>query len=194
MITERRKKRLQEVIERRQEGAIVLEDIHDPHNACAVFRCADAFGIQKVYLIFEQEEKFNPRKIGKATSASANKWLDFYIFEDTKECLKTLKKEGYTLYATVVDPTATSIYETKFKERKIAILIGNEHRGLSEKAVALADKKIYIPMRGMVESLNLSVTAGIVLFELTRQRQQTGKDFSLSSAEKKRLWQKFVQK
>ena len=74
--TTARRGKISKVIERRQEGVIVLEDIHDPHNAAAVWRSCDGFGFQKVYLIFEKEKVFNPKKIGKASSSSANKWLD----------------------------------------------------------------------------------------------------------------------
>jgi tRNA (guanosine-2'-O-)-methyltransferase len=162
-----------------------LEDIHDPHNAAAVWRTADGFGIQKVYLIFEQEKVFNPKKIGKASSGSANKWLDFKIFGSTKECLEGLKKEGYKIFATVLDKEAKTLKEADFKTKKAAIMLGNEHRGLSKTAVNMADEKIYIPMRGMVQSFNLSVTAAIMMYEADRQR--AGKNFGLSLKEKREI-------
>lgn len=170
MSTLTRQEKIERMRKNRQEGVIVLEDIHDPHNAAAVWRSCDAFGFGKVYLIFEQEKKFNPKKVGKASSSSANKWLDFKIFTSTSECLKELKREGYEIMATILDEKAESLLTTKFENKKIAVMFGNEHRGLSEEAVRLADKKIYIPMRGMVQSLNLSVTAAIVMWEITRQR------------------------
>ena len=158
------------VIQKRQEGVIVLEDIHDPHNAAAVWRSADGFGFQKVYLIFEQEKAFNPKKIGKASSSSANKWLDFKIFKSTKKCLLELKKEGYEIYATMLDKEAMDLKSANFKKRKVAIMLGNEHRGLSETAIEMADEKVYIPMKGMVQSFNLSVTAAVVMYEVSKQR------------------------
>jgi tRNA (guanosine-2'-O-)-methyltransferase len=158
-----------------------LEDIHDPHNAAAVWRSVDGFGFQKVYLIFEKEKVFNPKKIGKASSSSANKWLDFKIFKSTKECLEELEKEGYKIFATVLDREAKKLGETDFRTQKVAMILGNEHRGLSETAVKMADEKIYIPMRGMVQSFNLSVTAAIVMYEMDRQR---GGGFGLSEEEK----------
>jgi len=177
-----RQNKIIKVVERRQEGVLVLEDIHDPHNAAAVWRSCDGFGIGKVYLIFDKELVFNPKKVGKASSSSANKWLDFKIFKSTEECVKTLKSEGYEIWATVLDKEATEIYKSDLgQKKKVAIMLGNEHRGLSAEAVRLADKKIYIPMRGMVQSLNLSVTAAIVLYELTKQRQ--GKDYGLEKIE-----------
>jgi tRNA (guanosine-2'-O-)-methyltransferase len=166
---------------------IVLEDIHDPHNAAAVWRSCDGFGFQKVYLIFDQEKGFNPKKIGKASSSSANKWLDFKVFKSTKACLKALKNEGYKIFATVLDKEAVDIKNIKFNNLKIAILLGNEHRGLSETAIKLADEKIYIPMKGMVQSFNLSVTAAIVMYEVGRQRTKGKNIYGLSKEEKKEI-------
>ena len=80
-------------MENRHQGIVVLEDIHDPHNAAAVWRSADAFGFGKIYLIFDQEVKFNPKKVGKETSGSANKWLDFEMFNSAVECYKKLKRK-----------------------------------------------------------------------------------------------------
>ena len=185
--TSSRLKKIQAVAKARQNGIIVLEDIHDPHNAAAVLRTADAFGIQKVYFIFDKGEKFNPRKIGKATSSSANKWLDFEIFSSAKECYKKLKRQGYTILATVLDEKAESIFKTNLKRPKIALCFGNEHSGLSQEAIELSDAHIYIPMQGFVQSLNLSVTAAICMYELFRQRQTSPGKFSLSKREANNL-------
>lgn len=171
-----RQNKIKKVINNRQEGVIVLENIADPHNAAAVWRSADAFGFQKIYLVYSKEKAINPKKIGKASSASANKWLSFKIFKNIDECYGQLRKEGYKIYATVLDKEAKEIRETRFCQRlqrgkgKIAMVFGNEHRGLSEEAIRGADEKIYIPMKGMVQSLNISVTAGIVMYEIERQR------------------------
>lgn len=165
-----RGKKIQEVLARRNDNMVILEDIHDPHNAAAVWRSCDAFGIGKVCLIFDKEKKFNPKNVGKVSSSSANKWIDFEIFYSTEECLRTLKDNGYTIYGTVLDRNATTLQTTNFQRQKNALLFGNEHRGLSEMAIKMSDHKIYIPMNGMVQSLNLSVTAGICLYEMERQR------------------------
>jgi tRNA (guanosine-2'-O-)-methyltransferase len=167
---ETREEKIRRVMGQRQKGVIVLEDIHDPHNAMAVCRTAEGFGFQNIYLIFDKEVGFDPKKIGKASSSSANKWLDFKIFKSAKECYKELKNEKYEIWATVLEKEAESLLESKLIKEKIAIVIGNEHRGLSKMAINLADKKLYIPMRGMVQSFNLSVTAAIIMWEITRQR------------------------
>ena len=171
-MSENRAEKIERVMKNRHGGIIVLEDIHDPLNAAAVWRSADAFGFGKIYLIFNKEVKFNPKKIGKETSGSANKWLDFEIFSSAEECFQKLKEQGYKIYATVLDKEARDLSLSDFRyQKKVAIVLGNEHRGLSEEAIKMADEKIYIPMLGMVQSLNLSVTAGICMWEYVRQRQ-----------------------
>ena len=166
--------RYREVAEGRQQGVVVLEDIHDPHNAEAVFRSCDAFGFQRVCLIFDEEEPFDPRRVGKLSSSSANKWLDFEVYSSAKECLDALHGEGYEVAATVAEGDAEEVYAAELTAARIAVMLGNENRGLSPEAVALADRRLTIPMTGMVRSLNLSVTAAIVLFEVTRQRRRAG--------------------
>ncbi len=167
---------MEDVVSQRQQGlVVVLEDIHDPHNAAAVLRTCEGFGVQDVYFIFENQKEFNPRKVGKVSSGSSNKWLDFHISHSTEECLSDLHEKGYTVYATILDDKAQSLYETDFEEKKIALLFGNEHSGITEKAASLSDHTMYIPMRGFIQSFNLSVTASIFLFEVTRQRVKNDK-------------------
>lgn len=189
MPTESRLKKIRHAVSHRQRGLImVVEDLHDPHNAEAILRSCDAYGVQHVYFIFDQEKPYEPGTIGKSSSSSANKWLNYTIFTSAKECLKVLKKQGYTSYGTILDETAQPIYDTNFLESgRIALWTGNEHRGLSDYAIKKIKHHVYIPMRGMVQSLNVSVTAATVLFEATRQRHESGENFSLSSEEQAAL-------
>jgi tRNA (guanosine-2'-O-)-methyltransferase len=170
MSTSSRIEKINQVVDNRQQGAIIIENVVDPHNAEAAIRSCDAFGIQRVCFIFETVKKFNPAKVGKASSSSANKWVDYSIYTTTEECIADLKKEGYEVIATVLDKEAESLYDAKLEHPKPAFMFGNEKDGLSEKAIKLADRKMYIPMRGFVQSLNISVTVSIFLFELTRRR------------------------
>ncbi len=171
MVTQAREEKIKAVIDKRQHGLIlVLEDIHDPHNVQAIVRTCDAFGIQDVYLIFEKEEYFNPKRIGKSSSSSANKWVDFHIFRSTHECLKQLKTDSHILVATVADPMAQALPQSNLTDHRIAILVGNEHSGLSQEAITMADRTVTIPMYGMVQSLNVSVATALVLYETIRQR------------------------
>jgi tRNA (guanosine-2'-O-)-methyltransferase len=166
-----RQEKIRKVIESRQEGVIVLENIADPHNAAAVWRTAEAFGFQKIYMVYSKEKPINPKKIGKASSASANKWLSFKLFNNIDLCYEELRDNGYKIYATILDQEAKKLSTIKFSEKKLAVVLGNEHRGLSEGAIKGADEKIYIPMKGMVQSLNISVTAAIMMYEVDRQRK-----------------------
>lgn len=175
---------MKEVASRRQKGlVVVLEDIHDPHNAEAVVRSAEAFGVPFIYFIFNKEEPFNPRKIGKKSSSSGNKWVEFKTFKSATACVKELKKKGYAVVATALSSKAKEIYKAKLTGKSVALVFGNEQTGISDEMRELADVLITIPMRGMVQSLNLSVTAGIVLYEVTRARMKNMKGYLLSPKE-----------
>ena len=195
-ITESRLNKIKQVAANRQRDLVViLEDIYDPHNAAAIIRTCDGLGIQKVYFIFEEESYYNPKKVGKVSSSSANKWVDFEIFKSTTRCLNKLKRDGYKIYATILDEEAEDLYKVDFlKTKKIAILVGNESRGLSQKAIKLADKKIYIPMKGMIQSFNVSVTAAIFLSEVIRQRIIKPKKYLLESKVKEKLIKDFIKR
>ncbi|MBI5018734.1 RNA methyltransferase [Candidatus Gottesmanbacteria bacterium] len=189
-MNERRISRITKVVENRQRDiVVVLEDIHDPHNAAAILRTCDAMGIQHVWYIFEKEKRYNPKRIGKATSSSANKWLDFALFDTTRECIDVLKKDGYTIMVTALTDNAVSLLGKKFDEEKIAVIVGNEHSGVSEAALTAADTVLQIPMLGFVQSLNVSVAAAMVLWEITRQRN--GK-YTLRPKEKQKLLDDFL--
>lgn len=192
MISTKRLEKIKQVVANRQKGlAIILEDVHDPHNAAAILRTCDAFGIQEVHFIFDQEKPYNPKDIGQGASSSANKWLDFYTYKSTRDCLEALKKKGYKIYATVLNQQAKSLYKIKFSEKKVAILVGNEHRGLSPTAIKFADQGVYIPMQGMVQSLNVSVTAAIMIFAATNLRQKNKNIAQYSILEKNKLIKSF---
>ncbi len=169
--TDKRLQKIISVIRARQKSLrIVLENIHDPHNVSAIFRTCDAVGITKINLVYSIE-KF-PR-IGKKSSASAFKWIEKGNYKDIKSCFGDLHKEGFEIYASSISNDAVSLYELDLV-KKIAIVFGNEHRGVSEEAADLSDKKFIIPMVGMVQSLNVSVAASVILYEAFRQRMQKG--------------------
>lgn len=182
-----RTQRILSVLDRRQQGIIVLEDIHDPHNAAAVLRSIDAFGFQTAYFIFEKEKAYNPKRVGKLSSASANKWLTVEKYSSTKDCYDKLKSEGYTIYATTLESKAPlNLYETlPTLGPKIALVFGNEHTGISDYARDHADHHLYIPMQGFVQSFNISVSAALVMGEITRKRTGEGMERYLLSTEEK---------
>lgn len=181
---QRRTDRITKVVKKRLPGIIViLEDIHDPHNAAAILRTCDAFGIQNVWFIFDKETPYNPRRIGKASSSSANKWLDFRVFSSTHECILALKQDGYTVYTTALSDRALSLDTCVFPQKNIAVIVGNEKNGVSETARTEADALLAIPMLGFVQSLNVSVAAAVVLWEITRQRIHAGSPLTLGKKE-----------
>lgn len=194
-ITPKRLARLTSVAKNRQAGLVlVLEDIHDPHNAAAMLRTCDGLGIQDVYFIFEQEDFYNPRKIGKVTSSSANKWITFHIYRSAKECFRDLKKSGYEICSTILDSQAEDASRADLTAKKIALVVGNEHRGISETAKKMSSRLLYLPMQGFVESFNVSVTAALFLYEIIRQRRATKKPTTLSKADTAKLLADFRQR
>lgn len=169
--SEKRTQKIISVANARQKSLrIVLENIHDPHNVSAIFRTCDAVGVQKVSLIY-YIEKFP--KIGKKSSGSAFKWVEKDKYKDVKSCYDNLRSNGFSIYASTLDENAVSFYDLDMT-KKVAIVMGNEHRGISEDGANLADKKFFIPMLGMVQSLNVSVATAVVLYEALRQRKEKG--------------------
>lgn len=167
----RRMERLTSTATRRlPDLTVVLENIHDSHNVSAVMRTCDAVGVLQTELLYTIE-KF-PR-IGKKSSSSANKWVKRRRHTSVKECYARLREEGFAIYATRLDPGAQMLYDLDLTG-KTAFVLGNEHRGVSDEAAAGADALVLIPMRGMIESLNVSVAAGVCLYEALRQRRLQG--------------------
>jgi tRNA (guanosine-2'-O-)-methyltransferase len=169
--TEKRIEKIKWVVSKRQPSLrVVIENIHDPHNVSAIFRTCDAAGIPKVSLVYNVE-KFP--KIGKKSSASAYKWIEREKFKTAEECYSQLRKEKYVIYASSLNSDSKSLYDLDFT-KKTAIIFGNEHRGLSKEAEDFADERFFIPMYGMVQSLNVSVSAAISIYEALRQRTLKG--------------------
>ena len=156
MPTPERLEKLERAVSQRQDGLImVVENMQDPHNAMAIVRTCEAFGVGRVFFIFDNFPSINPKKVGKSTSSTANKWVDFETFDSTEACVAKLHEDGYEVVATVLSDKAESLYDADLTGKKIAILIGNETKGLSQTAQDLADRHVMIPMRGMVQSLNV---------------------------------------
>ena len=167
MATKQRIEKVERVLSFRQPDLrVVLEEVTNTHNASAVVRTCDAAGILYVDVISADREPF---PVNEAISTRAEKWLDFTHYTSTEACLKNLKKKGFTIIATHLGEGAVSHTEIDFIP-PVAVVFGNESEGISEKALALADCAVKIPMYGMSQSLNLSVSVGIILYEALRQR------------------------
>jgi tRNA (guanosine-2'-O-)-methyltransferase len=171
--TSRRQERIEGVLQRRQQTlTVVLEDVHDPHNASAVLRSCDAVGVLDVHLVYVHEEP--PRKsVGRSTSASAAKWTRMHIHDSIEACYAQLREQGFTIAATALEPDSRDFYSLDLTQ-PTALVFGNEMRGVSPEAVSGADCTVYIPMQGMVESLNISVSCAVTLYEAMRQRMAAG--------------------
>ncbi len=172
-MTEKRLNKIKKVIKQRQKYlTIVLENIHDPHNVSAILRTSEAVGIDKIYLVYYIEPF---PKISVVSSASAKKWVELIKFSSMQECYKELRKHKFRIYSSFISDIKdnSSLYDLDLT-KKIALVFGNEHRGLSEEAVKLADKSFYIPMKGLIQSLNVSVSVAVCLYEALRQRELKG--------------------
>ena len=173
-MTDKRFTKIRNVVEKRQKNfTIVLENIHDPHNVSAILRSADAVGIDKVFLIYNTN-KFP--KIGKTSSGSAKKWISLEKFNNVKDCFYELKSRKYKIYSTYLSEHKKnySLYDLNLT-RKIALVFGNEHTGVSEEVKEMSDRNFMIPMYGMIQSLNVSVAVAMSLYEAMREKELKGK-------------------
>jgi len=171
MKSERRRNKIYQVLSQRQPDlTLVMENIHDPHNASAMLRSADAVGIYEVNLVYTNQ-KF-PR-IGSKSSSSANKWIERRKFPSIKECYSQLHTEGFQILATRPDDGAKRLYDFDLL-KPTAFVFGNEHAGVTKEAAELADATVYIPMMGMIQSLNVSVACAVTIYEALRQRLAKG--------------------
>ncbi len=169
MPTEERIEKVERVLSFRQPDLhIVLEEVTNTHNASAVARTCDAAGI--LYLDIITSEK-KPFPVNKAISTRAEKWLNFTYYSSTKKCLNLLKKKGFKIAVTQLGDKSLPYTNLDYTQ-PMALVFGNESEGISDEALKLADYVIKIPMFGMAQSLNLSVSVGILLYEAIRQRLQ----------------------
>ncbi|MEE9389616.1 MAG: RNA methyltransferase [Candidatus Aminicenantaceae bacterium] len=171
MPTKERIEKVKRVLSLRQPDLrVVLEEVKNTHNASAVVRSCDAAGILYVDIISADEEPF---PVNEAISTRAEKWIQFQYYTSASDCLNSLKKEGIKIAATHISEDSLPYTDLDYTQ-PMAIVFGNEAEGLSEEALALADYKIKIPMIGMAQSLNLSVSVGIILYEAMKQRREKG--------------------
>lgn len=156
----------------------VLEYPKDIKNIASAIRNISAFGVEKLYVVggakvvrdFESARK---NKRLKNLSVGANKWVFVKHFDTTSECLAHLKKNRYTIAVTSSHEKGkknVDLYEESFTQKRLAVWFGNESKGVSKEAVDGADMCIRIPMGGIVESLNLGTSTGIILSYISYQR------------------------
>lgn len=169
--TLRRRARLAQALAQRQDDlTLVLANIHDPHNVSAIYRSCDAFGVSRVRLYYT-DTAFPV--LGGKTSASARKWVESSKYTDADALFGDLRANNFQILATSFGENAQQLGQWDFL-RPTAIIMGNEHGGVDAELLARADGELYIPMRGMIQSLNVSVAAAVILAEAARQRELAG--------------------
>lgn len=168
-MTPEREAKIRSMMSRRFPSLVVVfEDVDDPHNLGAMLRTCDAVGVGEVRLVYPTKAP-RMRELKTKSAASAAKWLNIKKDLSISRCISALHRRGFTVLVTALDVRGKSQWEFDFTD-KVAIIVGNEHRGASIDALRLADGIITIPMRGMVQSLNVSVATAVVLEEALRQR------------------------
>ncbi len=193
-VTDNRKATFKEVLSNRtRHFTVVLENIFQPHNASAVVRSCDIFGIQDVYTI----ENSYLNKVSRKIAKGSQKWLDFHRFKsevsNTQECFSALKEKGYQIIATT--PHNDSCYLSDFDiSKKSAFVFGVEREGVSDFMMENADGYLKVPMVGFTESLNISVAAAIVLQDVTTRLRKSELDWKLTEQEQLEIYSEWIEK
>lgn len=188
--TENRMKRIHSVLEQRTDYiSVVLEDIFQPHNASAVLRSCDGFGIQNVHII-ENRNQFKPNK---EVDMGTSQWLSLSRHTAkngdgvTKQTLMDLKKDGYRIVATTPHTNDTDLEDFDLYAGKMALVLGTELEGISDDVMDCADEFLKIPMHGFVESFNISVACALILHHLSWKLRQSSIDWRLSSEKQQEI-------
>ncbi|MFK7812339.1 MAG: TrmH family RNA methyltransferase [Maribacter sp.] len=188
-ISEERKQRFLEILEERTKFiTVAIEDVFQMHNTSAVIRSCEVFGIQEAHVI----EGRNEKTLDKNIALGAEKWVDVISYDNSNACIDKLRQNGYKIIATTPHSEDSLLPDFEIGD-KIALFFGTEKSGLSKTVLDQADGFLKIGMHGFTESLNISVSAAIILQDLTTKLKKTNLDWGLSSDEKleKRLdWTK----
>ncbi len=187
-VSERRRGRLQEVLaERTRHMTVVLEDVYQAHNASAVLRSCDCFGVQDVHFI-ENKNKF---RISEDVSMGSTQWLTINKYDaeenNTVKCISELKKKGYRIIATTPHKDDCTIAELDVT-KPFALVFGTEINGISETVFEMADEFVKIPMYGFTESFNISVCAALCMYELTTRIREQNIPYQINEAEKQEIY------
>jgi len=170
--------------ERTRYITVVLEDIYQPHNASAVLRSLDCFGIQEAHII----ENYNEYRINPDVALGASKWLGLNRHNqsesNTREAIRLLKEQGYRIVATTPHQHDVTLPAFDLESGKVALLFGTELGGLSHTALSMSDEFLRIPMYGFTESFNISVSAAIILYHFRQKLNQSHISWQLSRKEK----------
>jgi tRNA (guanosine-2'-O-)-methyltransferase len=182
-LTDERRARIEDVLSARLASlAVVIEDLHDPHNGAAAIRSAEGFGVCELHAV----EKSEPFRFSSRVTQGCEKWIDVHRHAEFAPCADSLHARGFKLYA-AVPGAALRLDEIPAGER-VALVFGNEHAGLTTGAQAACDGTFGIPMLGFTRSFNLSVSVALAVYDVaTRKRAVLGAAGDLDDAERLRL-------
>lgn len=176
--SDRRRARLQSVFAARMSSVtLVLDGLHDPHNGAALVRTSEALGLARIHVVAEHASFLAHAKVAKGT----HKWLEVRAHREPARCVQELKQTGHVLVG--AHPEGDLLPADLALIPRVAIVLGNEHQGISKEIVDACDKRVRVPMRGFAESLNVSVSGAILLAFATE-----GRPGDLSDAEQRRLY------
>lgn len=187
-VSEHKRARVDEVLAHRTRYlTVVLENLQQSHNTSAVLRCCDCFGIQDLHVI-EGDGAF---RVNEAVAVGSGKWVTVHRHRaptggGTGDCLAQLRGRGYRIAGLTLREPSVPIHGVPL-DSPLALCFGAEEEGLSESAHAAADLFVNIPMVGFTQSLNVSVTAAVALYELTPRLRRSAADWRLSEEEKEEL-------
>ena len=193
-VTDKRKNLFRIILQgRTRHFTVVLEDIYQQHNASAVIRSCDIFGIQDVHVI---ENKYKS-KVSRHIAKGSQKWLSFHNYKEDKnntiDCLENIKSKGYQVIATTPHNDSCVLHDFDIT-KKSAFVFGVEKAGVSDDVMKNADGFLKIPMVGFTESLNISVAAAIILENLTFKLRNSSVDWKLTNEEQKILYASWIEK
>jgi tRNA (guanosine-2'-O-)-methyltransferase len=172
---------------------VSLENVYQEHNASAVLRSCDCFGIQQLHVI----EKDNQYKVQRDIALGAGRWVDMFNYDQggnpTMDCINNLRSKGYRIVATSPHANEKTINDIDISQ-PMALIFGTERRGISDEVKAAADEFVSIPMYGFTESFNISVSVAITLNVLRQRLEKSSVDWKLTQEEQISLKLKWCRK
>jgi tRNA (guanosine-2'-O-)-methyltransferase len=179
LVTEARRARLLEVIGRRLASvAVVLDGPYDPHNGAAVVRSCEAFGVQKLHVVEQEAISF---AVARSVSRGAEKWVDLVRHRQPPTAIAWAREHDMPLVG--AHPEGELAPEQLASLPRVALVLGNEREGIRDEIARACTHRVRVPMRGFVESLNMSVTAAVLLYAAT-----LGRPGDLDEASRRRLY------
>ncbi|MCH4552501.1 TrmH family RNA methyltransferase [Aestuariibaculum lutulentum] len=179
-LTDSRREKFHKVLEQRTKHfTVATEDVYQLHNTSAVIRSCDVFGIQEVNIVEER----NSKRIDREIAMGAQKWVDLNRYHTVKDCITDLKQKGYQIVATTPHTNDCELHEFD-ATKKSCFFFGRETEGLSDEVLNAANSYLKIPMYGFTESLNISVSAAIILQHVTTKLKHSDIDWQLTEQEK----------